>query len=218
MDWEPLWLSVRVALAATAVTSVLGVAGAFALARGLLPAPGLLEAVASLPIVLPPTVLGYYLLTVLGSRSPIGQAYESLTGSTIVFTVQGAVIAAAVASFPFCLRTARAAIADVDERYEQAARTMGLAEWRIVARVTLPLARNGILAGIALAFARALGDFGTTLMVSGNIPGETQTGAIAVYDRVQAGDDAGAAAMAAVLSAIAIAALVLVSRLTRRRA
>lgn len=218
MDWEPLWLSIRVAFAATLLTSALGIAGAFALARGLLPAPGLLEAVASLPIVLPPTVLGYYLLTVLGSRSPIGQAYESITGGPIVFTVQGAVIAAAVASFPFCLRTARAAIADVDERYEQAARTMGLPEWRVVAQVTLPLARNGILAGIALAFARALGDFGTTLMVAGNIPGKTQTGAIAVYDRVQAGDDAGAAAMAAVLSAVAIAALVLVSRLTGSRA
>lgn len=218
MDWEPLWLSIRVAFAATLLTSALGIAGAFALARGLLPAPGLLEAVASLPIVLPPTVLGYYLLTVLGSRSPIGQAYESITGGPIVFTVQGAVIAAAVASFPFCLRTARAAIADVDERYEQAARTMGLPEWRVVAQVTLPLARNGILAGVALAFARALGDFGTTLMVAGNIPGKTQTGAIAVYDRVQAGDDAGAAAMAAVLSAVAIAALVLVSRLTGSRA
>lgn len=217
MDWEPLWLSVRVAVAATLITSVLGVAGALALARGLLPAPGLLEAIASLPIVLPPTVLGYYLLTALGSRSPVGQTYEAITGSPLVFTVQGAIVAAAVASFPFCLRTARAAIADVDARYEQAARTMGLPEWRVIAQITLPLARNGILAGVALAFARALGDFGTTLMVAGNIPGETQTGAIAVYDRVQAGDDAGAAAMAAVLSAIAIAALALVSRLSRSR-
>jgi molybdate transport system permease protein len=215
VDWEPLWLSVRVAVAATLLTTVLGVAGAYALARGRFPGRNLLEAIASLPIVLPPTVLGYYLLTALGRRSPIGQAYESLTGGPLVFTVQGAVVAAAVASFPFCLRTARAAIAGVDERYEQAARTMGLPEWRVAAQVTLPLARGGILAGVALAFARALGDFGTTLMVAGNIPGQTQTAAIAVYDRVQAGEDAQAAAMAAVLSAVAVAVLVLVSRLGR---
>lgn len=217
MDWEPLWLSVRVSLAATALTSVLGVAGAYALAKGRFPGRNILEAVASLPIVLPPTVLGYYLLTALGRRSPIGRAYESLTGSTLVFTVGGAIIAACVASFPFCLRAARAAIADVDERYEQAARAMGLPEWRVVAQVTLPLARNGILAGIALAFARALGDFGTTLMVAGNIPGETQTAPIAVYDRVQAGADGEAAALAAVLSAVAISALVLVGRLSGPR-
>jgi molybdate transport system permease protein len=216
MDWEPLWLSVRVAVAATLLTSVLGVAGAYALARGRFPGRDLLEAVASLPIVLPPTVLGYYLLTALGGRSPVGRAYESLTGGPLVFTAQGAVVAAAVASFPFCLRTARAAIADVDERHEQAARTMGLPEWRVVTQVTLPLARGGILAGIALAFARALGDFGTTLMVAGNIPGSTQTAPIAVYDRVQAGAEGEAAAMAAVLSAVAVTALVLVSRLTRR--
>lgn len=215
MDWAPLWLSMQVASAATVLTTVLGVAGAYALARVRFPGRNLLEAVASLPIVLPPTVLGYYLLTALGRRSPVGQAYESVFGSPLVFTVQGAVIAAAVASFPFCLRTARAAIADVDERYEQAARTMGLSEWRVIGQVTLPLARGGIFAGIALAFARALGDFGTTLMVAGNIPGQTQTAAIAVYDRVQAGDDAGAAAIAAVLSAIAVTVLVLVSRLGR---
>ena len=215
MDWDPLWLSVRVSLMATALTAVLGVTGAYLLAKGRFPGRSLIEAVASLPIVLPPTVLGYYLLTALGRRSPIGQAYEAITGSTLVFTVQGAVIAASVASFPFCLRTARAAISDVDERYEQAARTMGLSEPRIALRVTLPLARGGIAAGVALAFARALGDFGTTLMVAGNIPGKTQTAPIAVYDRVQAGEDAQAAAIAAILSAVAIAALVFVNRLAR---
>lgn len=215
MDWEPLWLSVRVALMATVLTTIFGVAGAYLLAKARFRGRGVLEAVASLPIVLPPTVLGYYLLTVLGRRSPLGQAFEDVFGMPLVFTVQGAVVAAAVASFPFCLRSARAAIADVDERYEQAARTMGLPEWRIALHVTLPLARSGVLAGVALAFARALGEFGTTLMVAGNIPGRTQTAPIAVYDRVQAGDDPGAAALAAVLSAIAIAALVLATRLGR---
>lgn len=215
MDWEPLWLSLRVSLAATAITATFGVAGAYALARGRFPGRGLMEAVASLPIVLPPTVLGYYLLTLLGRGSPVGRAYEALTGGPLVFTVTGAVVAASVASFPFCLRAARAAIADVDPRLEDAARTMGLTEWRIAVQVTLPLARGGIAAGIALAFARALGDFGTTLMVAGNIPGRTQTAPIAIYDAVQAGDDARAALIAVVLSAVAIAALVVVGRLGR---
>lgn len=215
MDWEPLWLSLRVSLAATVITATFGVAGAYALARGRFPGRGLMEAVASLPIVLPPTVLGYYLLTLLGRESPVGRAYEALTGSPLVFTVTGAVVAASVASFPFCLRAARAAIADVDPRLEDAARTMGLTEWRIAVQVTLPLARGGIAAGIALAFARALGDFGTTLMVAGNIPGRTQTAPIAIYDAVQAGDDARAALIAVVLSAVAIAALVVVGRLGR---
>jgi molybdate transport system permease protein len=215
VDWSPLWLSLRVALAATLITAVLGIAFAYLLAKGRFRGRGLLEAVASLPIVLPPTVLGYYLLTLIGRRSPIGQAYESVVGHPLVFTAQGAVIAASVAAFPFCLRAARAAIAEVDPRFEQAARTMGMSERRIALLVTLPLARSGILAGVTLAFARALGDFGTTLMVAGNIPGATQTAPIAVYDHVQAGQDAQAAALAAVLSALAIAALVLVQRLDR---
>jgi molybdate transport system permease protein len=215
MDWSPLWLSLRVALAATAITALLGIGAAYLLAKGRFRGRGLLEAVASLPIVLPPTVLGYYLLTALGRRSPIGRAYESVVGHPLVFTATGATIAASVAAFPFCLRAARAAIADVDPRYEQVARTMGLNERRVAFAVTLPLARGGIIAGITLAFARALGDFGTTLMVAGNIPGRTQTAPIAVYDSVQAGEGGQAAAMAAVLSAFAIAALVLVGRLER---
>lgn len=215
MDWTPFWLSAQVAVAATAITAVFGIAGGYLLARGRFPGRNLLEAVASLPIVLPPTVLGYYLLTALGNRSPVGQAYESIVGSPLVFTLTGAVIAASVASFPFCLRTAAAAIASVDERYEYLARTMGMPEWRIRLQVTLPLARRGVLAGVALAFARALGEFGATLMVAGNIPGKTQTAPIAVYDMVQAGNEGEAAAMAAVLSAIAIAALVLVGRYSR---
>lgn len=215
LDWSPLWLSLRVAGAATLVTAVLGIGFAYVLAKGRFPGRSLLEAIASLPIVLPPTVLGYYLLTVVGRNSPIGRAYESVVGEPLVFTPRGAVVAASLAAFPFCLRAARAAIASVDPRMEQAARTMGLAEWRIALLVTLPLARSGILAGVTLAFARALGDFGTTLMVAGSIPGQTQTAPIAVYDAVQAGQDGQAAAMAAVLSAFAVGALVLVQRLDR---
>lgn len=215
-DWAPLWLSLRVATQATIAATVLGIAGAYLLSRPKLPGRALLEAIASLPIVLPPTVLGYYLLVSIGRRSPIGQAWESVTGSPLVFTPTAAVVAATLASTPFCLRAARAAISDVDRRFEDAARVAGLREPAVVLRVTLPLARRGIVAGIALAFARALGDFGTTIMVAGNVPGRTQTMPIAVYDRVQAFDYATAGLLAAILSVVAVGALLLVSRLERR--
>jgi molybdate transport system permease protein len=215
MDWFPLLLSLRVAALATLITTVVGVAGAYALARWQFPGRGMIEAIASLPIVLPPTVLGYYLLVAVGRRSPIGQAWEAVTGSPLVFTWQAAVLAAAVASLPYCLRAARAAIAAVDVAYEEAARVAGVHGWRLAVTVTLPLAGRGIIAGISLAFARALGDFGTTIMVAGNIPGRTQTMPIAVYDRVQAFDYSSAGVLAAVLAAVAVVVLLGVRRLER---
>jgi molybdate transport system permease protein len=215
IDWFPLLLSLRVAALATLATAVVGVAGAYALARFRFPGRGLVEAVASLPIVLPPTVLGYYLLVAIGRNSPIGRGYEAVFGRPLVFTWQAAVVAAAVASLPYCLRTATAAIAAVDRGYEEAARVAGLHGTRLAFLVTLPLAGRGIVAGVSLAFARALGDFGTTLMVAGNIPGRTQTMPIAVYDRVQAFDYATAGVLAGVLSVVAVAVLLLVRRLER---
>ncbi len=215
IDWFPLLLSLRVAGIATLLTSVVGVAGAYALARFRFPGRGLVEAIASLPIVLPPTVLGYYLLVSIGRNSPIGRGYEAVFGQPLVFTWQAAVVAAAVASLPYCLRTARAAIAAIDAGYEEAARVAGLHGARLAFTVTLPLAGRGIVAGISLAFARALGDFGTTIMVAGNIPGRTQTMPIAVYDRVQAFDYATAGMLAAVLSVVAIVVLLGVRRLER---
>lgn len=215
VDWFPLWLSLRVATAATVISSVVGIAGGYAIARWRFLGRGLLEALASLPIVLPPTVLGYYLLVLIGRDSPIGQAWEAMTGGPLVFTPQAAVLAAAVASLPFCLRSARAAFASVDQRYEEAARVAGLAEWRVAFSVTLPLAARGVIAGVTLAFARALGDFGTTVMVAGNVPGRTQTMPIAVYDRVQAFDYATAGLLAAVLSVVAVTVLLVVRWLER---
>ncbi|MFN7151172.1 MAG: molybdate ABC transporter permease subunit [Microthrixaceae bacterium] len=215
MDWTPLWLSMRVSLTVTVIVAFTGTAAGYGLAKGRFRGRSLLEAVASLPIVLPPTVLGYYLLVAMGRDSTIGRAWESVFGSPIVFTLTGAVIAATVASFPFCLRSARAAFESIDPRVEQAARTIGLAEWRIALQVSLPLAWRGVLAGIALSFARALGDFGATVMVAGNIPGRTQTMPIAVYDAVQAGNDDRAAILALVLSGVAVAALLVVGRLGR---
>jgi molybdate transport system permease protein len=173
------------------------------------------DAIANAPIIMPPTVLGYYLLVTVGRRSPIGKAWEAVFGSPLVFTWQGAVLAAAVASFPFCLRAARAAIESVDRRYETAGRVMGMPNWKVAALITLPLARRGLLAGVALAFARALGDFGTTVMVAGNIPGRTQTMPIAVYDAVQAFDYDRAGTLALVLLFVAVGILTLVRRLER---
>ena len=215
MDWSPLWLSLRVASSATLIAAVVGVVLAYVLAKGRFPGRGLLEAIASVPIVLPPTVLGYYLLVTLGARSPIGRAWESVFGQTLVFTPTAAIIAASVSALPFVLRTARAAIEAVDPRFEQAARTIGLPEWRVAALVTIPLARRGLIAGVALGFARALGDFGVTVMLAGNIPGRTQTMPVAVYDAVQAGDDHRAAVLSAVLGGIAVVVLVIVHRLSR---
>ena len=212
MDWFPLFFSLRIALVATVVATVIGVATAWVLARHPFPGSKFLEAVLTVPIVLPPTVIGYYLLVVLGRHSTLGEAYESVFGAPIIFTWRAAVIASTIAAFPFVLRTARSAIADVDVRYEQAARTMGFSEPRIALQITLPLARRGIFAGIALAFARALGEFGATVMVAGNIPGSTQTMPVAIYDRVLLGDNHAALIYSLVLTSIAVAALVLVGR------
>ncbi len=216
-DWYPLWLSIRVSIVATVIASVLGVALAYLLAKWRSRWTPIVEAVVTLPIVLPPTVLGYYLLTLLGSRSVLGRAWESVFGGPLVFTRAGAVVAATVSALPFVIRAARAAISNVDARMEETARTMGLAEWRVARVVTLPLASRGIGAGVALGFARALGDFGATVMVAGNIPGQTQTLPVAVYDAVQAGDDAAARTGSLVLGAVAVVVLILVTQVFARR-
>lgn len=216
-DWYPLWLSIRVSIVATVIASVLGVALAYLLAKWRSRWTPIVEAVVTLPIVLPPTVLGYYLLTLLGSRSALGRAWESAFGGPLVFTRAGAVVAATVSALPFVIRAARAAISNVDARMEETARTMGLAEWRVAHVVTLPLASRGIGAGVALGFARALGDFGATVMVAGNIPGQTQTLPVAVYDAVQAGDDAAARTGSLVLGAVAVVVLILVTQVFARR-
>ncbi len=216
-DWYPLWLSLRVATVATVIAAVVGVGFAYLLAKGRFRGRSLLEAVLTLPIVLPPTVLGYYLLTTLGVNSPIGRAWESLTGSPLVFTVPAAVIAASVSALPFVVRTARAALEDVDPRLEAVARVAGHPEWRVATLVTLPAARRGLTAGVALGFARALGDFGATVMVAGNIPGRTQTMPIAVFDAVQAGDQATARMGSLVLAAVAVVVLLVVAQTATAR-
>ncbi|MGS0891751.1 molybdate ABC transporter permease subunit [Burkholderia stagnalis] len=186
--WVPLLLSLKVAGWATALDIVLGVATAFALSRWRSPLRDVVDSVLTLPLVLPPTVLGYYLLVLLGRRGVFGAWLDKL-GIGLVFTWQGAVIASMIVAFPLILKSARAAFEGVDPHLERAARTLGLGETAVFFRVTLPLAARGIIAGALLAFARALGEFGATLMIAGNLPGRTQTLSVAIYAAVQAGDD-----------------------------
>ena len=216
-DWFPLWLSLRVSAIATVLAVVFGVALAYLLAKWQSRWTSVVEAVFTLPIVLPPTVLGYYLLTLLGTRSALGRTWESLFGAPLVFTQSCAVVAATVSALPFVIRAARAAISNVDPRVEQAARVVGMPEWKVARVVTLPLAARGIGAGVALGFARALGDFGATVMVAGNIPGQTQTLPVAVYDAVQAGDEATARTGSLVLGGIAVVVLIFVTQVFARR-
>lgn len=216
-DWFPLWLSLRVATLATLIASAVGISCGYILAKTSFRGRGLLEAVLSLPIVLPPTVLGYYLLTTLGVNSPIGKAWENLFGSPLVFTPTAAVVAASISALPYVVRTSRAAIEDVDAKYEAVARVSGYPEWKVALHVTLPVARRGLLAGVALGFARALGDFGATVMIAGNIPSRTQTLPIAVYDAVQSGDASAARVGALILAAIAIVVLLTVTQMSARQ-
>ena len=214
IDWFPLWLSLRVAVISTAVALVVGLWLAWTLANRQFRGKEVLDAAVTLPLVLPPTVLGYYLLVVLGRNSPLGQLYEWLFGAPLVFTWQAAVVAALFHSTPLLVKSARAAFESVDRSYERAARNLGASELRLFWRVTLPLARRSILAAAALAFARSLGDFGVTLMIAGNIPGRTQTVAIAIYDAVEAGNGMVARVLVLILSAVALLVLSLANRLT----
>jgi molybdate transport system permease protein len=214
---SPLWLSLRVATIATLFAAVLGIAFGTLLAQNRFRGRNLADALVTAPMVLPPTVLGYYLLVALGRHSAIGHAYEALTGSSIVFTRTGAVVAAAVGAFPIMVKSSRAALEDVDPVFVRAARTLGAGPVRAFFTVQLPLAARGVLAAVMLSFARSLGDFGVTLMVAGDIPRETQTASLAIYDAIQSHREEEAAQMVIVLSVVAIGILYLVNRLTMRR-
>lgn len=205
--WVALALTLKVAGWATALNLVLGVGLGFVLARRRFPGRELLDAALTLPMVLPPTVLGYYLLVLIGSQGALGGWLKRTFGINLIFTWQGAVLAAAVVSFPLVFKSARAAFEMVEPQLEQAARVLGVHEPGIFFRVSLPLAWRGILAGLLLAFARATGEFGATLMVAGSIPGRTQTLSIAVYEAVQAGQDAVANSLVLVTSVTCIAVL-----------
>jgi len=215
--WVALLLTLKVAGCATALNLLLGVGMGFAMAHSRFPGRDLLDAVLTLPLVMPPTVLGYYLLVLIGSHSALGSWLIEHLGIRLIFTWQGAVIAATVVSFPLIFKAARAAFETVDWQLEEAARTIGVSGIAIFFRVSLPLAWRGILAGLLLSFARALGEFGATLMVAGSIPGRTQTLSIAVYEAVQAGQEDAANVLVAMTSIVCVAVLLSAGRLVPGR-
>jgi molybdate transport system permease protein len=215
--WTALALTLKVAGWATAINLVLGVGVGYALSRWRFPGRDVLDALLTLPMVMPPTVLGYYLLVVIGSQGVVGAWLLQNFGIRLIFTWQAAVIAATIVAFPLVFKAARAAFENVDPQWEDAARTLGLSEWSIFLRVSLPLAWRGILAGLLLAFARALGEFGATLMVAGSIAGQTQTLSIAVYEAVQAGQDDTANFLVMVTSLVCMAVLLSAGRLVPGR-
>jgi molybdate transport system permease protein len=216
VDLFPVWLSLRVSLTATALTVVAGLPLAWLLARRRFPGRDALGALVVIPLVLPPTVLGYYLLVVIGSRGPVGRVLAAF-GLELAFTWRAAVLAAAVGSIALLVKAAQAGFESVDSRLEQAARTLGRSEWSVFWSVTLPLAWRAVLAGTILAFCRAMGEFGITLMVAGSIPGRTQTLPLAIYDHVQANQMADANALALISVGLVVGLLLGLSRVARLR-
>ncbi|MDR6212477.1 molybdate ABC transporter permease subunit [Paracidovorax wautersii] len=213
----PLWLTLKIALLATLIAGVVGIALGWWMSQRRFAGKDAVDALLMLPMVLPPTVLGYYLIVVIGRNGVIGKYLDSWFGINLMFTWQGAVIAAALVSLPLIYKAARAAFEDVDGRFLHAARTLGAGEFEIFLRVTLPLAVRGIAAGLMLAFARAMGEFGATLMIAGNLPGKTQTLSIAIYDAVQAGNDAQALWLTLVISVVCVVILVVSSRMLQAK-
>ena len=215
--WPALWLSLQVATWATLACLLLGTGVGYALARWRFPGRDLIDTLLTLPMVMPPTVLGYYLLVLLGRKGWLGGWLHAAFGIQLIFTLTGAVIAATVVAFPLVFKPARAAFEAVDPQLQDAARVLGISEAGVFWRVTLPLAWRGILAGVLLGFARALGEFGATLMVAGSIPGKTQTLSIAVYEAVQAGQDDVANLLVLITSAVCVAVLLAVGKLAPGR-
>lgn len=211
MNWSALMLSLQVTIVATIILFVVGLSLGVFLARFRIPGQIIFETIIFLPLVLPPSVIGYFLLLTLGRGSPIVEWFHV----NLLFTWQAAAIASALVGLPLMIQSARIAIANVDQVLENAARTLGSSEWEILWRVTLPLARRGVLAGLILGGARALGEFGATLMVAGNIPGQTQTLPLAIYDAVQARRYEQAQMMVIVMTAVAFLGLWCVRQLER---
>lgn len=213
--FKPLLLTLKVASLATLLAFATGVVLAFLLARYKFPGRDWLDAMLTLPLVMPPTVLGYYLIVLMGRNGWIGRWIYEATGFSLMFTWQGAVAASAVVSLPLVFKSARSALEAVDHNLEKAARTLGSSELEVFFRISFPLAWRVILSGAMLAFARAMGEFGATLMVAGNLPGKTQTLSLAVYDAVQAGNDGLAAFLVIITSLICVVVLVSSGRILK---
>lgn len=213
----PLGITLKVAVTATLCSFVLGVGLAGLFSRRPFAGRDLLDAACAMPLVLPPTVIGYYLLVVIGRKGIIGSWLLSVFGVSLTFTWQGAALASALVGFPLVFTSARAAFAGVDENLENAARTMGAGELAVFFRISLPLAWRGVAAGTLLAFARAMGEFGATLMVAGNLPGKTQTLSLAIYEAVQAGRDSDAAVLVVLTTTVSLAVLFGAGKLAKKK-
>ena len=216
MNWQAFWLTVRLATVVSGTLLVFGIPVAYWLTYTRWRWRFLVEAIVALPIVLPPTVLGFYVLSALGSRSPLGRWWESLTGHTLAFTFEGLVIGSLLYSLPFAVQPFAASFAGVDVSLLRASASLGHSPAQTFRRVVLPLSRAGLITGFALSFAHTLGEFGVVLMVGGNIPGVTRTISIDIYDRVQAGEYVAANHTALVLLLISFAVLSVVYGLNRR--
>ena len=212
----PLYLSFRVAFTATIIAFFFGLPIAYFLSKGHGKIVDFIDTLTNLPVVLPPTVLGYYLLVLLGRQSPIGKFIESTFNTMIVFTPTGAVIAASVVSIPYLIKSAKTAFLEINGDYLNSARLLGRNEFNVFCTILMPIAWRGILAGLTMSFVRALGDFGTTLMVSGSIPNKTMTMPIAIYDALQAGNKGMANLLVLIMTSIAVIVLFIVNTLERK--
>lgn len=216
MDWTALALTLKLAVATTAILLVVGLPLGYWLAMTTWRGKGLVESIVALPLVLPPTVIGFYVLLAIGPHSPVGRAYEGIAGSLLPFSFSGILLASVLVNLPFAVRPFTAAFAGVNRRLIEASWCLGQSRFATFCQVSLPLSRHGVLAGVVLTFAHTVGEFGVVLMVGGNIPGVTRTLSIAIYDDVQALNYGAAARTSLVLVAFALAVLVLAQRLGRR--
>lgn len=216
MDWTALGLSLKLAAITVLFLLPIGIALGRLLAYRDFAGKGLVEALVALPLVLPPTVFGYYLLVAFGAASPLGQLWDSLFGSQLVFTFEGLLVASIIFNLPFAIQPMQRGFEAIPSEVREAAACCGMTPWRALVRVELPLAWPGILTAMVLSFAHTLGEFGIVLMVGGSIPGETKTIAISIYDRVQAFDDAAAGQMSALLLALSLVVIALTFAFSRR--
>lgn len=217
MIFSALKLSLLVVTFATLIVGAVGLSFAFVLAKREFRGKQLLDAILTMPLVLPPTVTGYYLLVLFGRRGVFGSYLYDLTGFALAFTWQGAVLASVVVALPLMIKASRAGLESVDAQYETASYVLGKSEWETFFRITLPLAKRGIIAGLILSFARALGEFGATLMLAGNIPGRTQTMPLAIYEAVASGDDRQAQILVVILTLVSVLAVYLTNKLSGAR-
>jgi molybdate transport system permease protein len=216
IDWQAFWLTLRLAVMVAALLLIIGLPVAYWIAFSRWRWKFFVEAIVALPIVLPPTVLGFYLLVALGPHSPLGRWWISLTGHTLAFTFSGLVLGSILYSLPFAVQPFAAAFAGVDRKLIAASSTLGASPWKTFFRVTVPLSKPGLITGLALTFAHTMGEFGVVLMVGGNIPGVTRTVSIEIYDQVQVSNYASANATALLLLVICFAMLAIVYGLNRR--